>query len=444
LAELKYFTQDELKAAGIEGKLVLARVDTNSTLVNGVFPKSERIRAAAKTISDLLDAGAKVLFATHNGRKGLPDYVSIGQLMYNPLFVNIRGKNAWGPANTLNKEGNDLNNDTIKAIEAMDSGQVLFLENMRFSPGEKADVSPEEHAQSPFVRTLIDKLDLAAYVNDAFSCSHRAHRSIVGFSALPNVAGLTMAKELEPLCEVQKRFEDEKRKKLGLYNTYILGGKKVPDYFSLMESATEKGIVDKILLTGVTANMALMLKGAKFNEHFDKLLAEQGLEKYFSRLDRLLTDYEDIFELPLDLATSVGKKRVEVLPSNTCDYNSDFLDIGSETIARYLGIIDKSSLVYLKGPPGAFDIPDKGVLFSDGSREILNKIVSRTKSGNLFSVTGGGDTTSMLERFRVHPDGISYVSLAGGALLKFFAGGNLPGLDCLSKSYEKYGGKLTL
>lgn len=435
--EVKYFTVKDCPDQ-LDGKTVFVRVDTNTTLIKGQIQLNERVKGAARTIRKIADRGARVIVGTHNGRMGDVSFVTLGQLK-DQLRSSVVGKIKY-IGNTYDIKRDTLNDEAIREIESLSNGEALLLENLRLLDGETKSLTPEEHAQTPFVRTLIDACGVQYFFNDAFSTSHRSHRSIVGFAELPNIAGLTMDSELSNVNAILDHLYDHQN---GRLNVYVLGGVKIQDYFDLVENSLIEGKVHKILTGGIFANLCLFAAGRDLGRESMKKLKKtdskgKSIWDYFERAKKLLSDYPKAFELPSDFAVDENGKRVEYKIDRftpEMGKNRAILDIGHDTTKRYAEIIHRAQMVFLKGPLGLFESKN----FNYGSREILNTVTSAEEA---YSVMGGGDTSVMLNEFRVNRDEIDYISLAGGALLDFLAGKTLPGVETLKRSYEKYGGRL--
>ncbi|MFH1409578.1 MAG: phosphoglycerate kinase [Nanoarchaeota archaeon] len=423
---MNYLTIDDI-AHELEGTPVFLRVDTNTTLIDGKFEPNERILSAGQTIRRLTDLGTKVIVGTHNGRPGDSDYVSVGPLIdiITNNMVPIKGV-----GNTFDQD--HFNEEAIYAINHIEPGVALLLDNLRFLPGESEKSAPEEYAHSSFVRTLIGECGVRFMVNDGFSVAHRECRSMLGFQEIPNVAGLTMDNELSSLTRVNGFFSQPEGR-----NVYILGGTKLSDYFPLIETSLEKGTVQKILTGGLLANLALAVRSIDIGEPSMRMLSKgserSAFLKYGTRLRQLMDAYPDKFMIPVDVLYEAegGSKAVKVehIPDEL-RLKGAILDIGPETIQQYLEVIRRANLVYMKGPVGKFE-DDR---FSRGSRMVLGGLTDP----DVYSVLGGGDTSVMLNRFHTNKRDINYISLAGGALLQALAGKSLPGVVSLERSYELF------
>jgi len=419
---------DEEKNPG--NQTVFVRVDTNTTLIDGTFGSNERIRHAGVTIRRLIDMGLKVVIGTHNGRRGEPDFISLGPLQ--DMLSVIVGKIMY-IGNTYDDDG--LNQRAIDRINSLAPRQAFLLENLRFLPGEEVRMSPEDHSKTRFIKQLIEDCHVEYFVNDAFSTCHRNHRSIVGFVDIPNIAGLTTDAELKSAELVFEHFSSKISSRL---NVYLLGGVKVSDYFELMENSLADKNVDKVLCAGAFGNLCLFAKGYDLGEVSRRFLETNGLWEFLKRVKDLMGRYPSVLEVPVDVATIQNEQRKEYDVDNIpkeVKQRYQALDIGGRTAEKFINIIDKAKLVFVKGPIGAFD---KNGLLNRGCFLILQKLTDGDFSSRCFTVLAGGDTSVMLEYLSVDRTMINHVSLAGGALLMLYARAELPGITQLNKSYQKF------
>lgn len=431
---MNYLTIDDV-AARLKGEYVFCRVDTNVTLQGGKFTPHPRIKKSSETISALRECGAKVLVGTHNGREGKPDFVTLGGLV--PNLEAALGNSVIYIGNTW--DGDSFNQEALKRMREMQPSDVFLLENLRFLPGETAKRTPGEHATSEFIKALLSittsegtPAGVQFYVNDAFSVSHRPHRSVVGFPTIPNIAGLNIYRELTGIAEIEERFRTRQEGKL---NVYVLGGKKIDDYFDLIEHSVTQGNVDKILMGGLLGELALFALGYDLGNPTRALLEKEKVWIYLERLRELMRSHPDILVAPSDVAYEVDGERYNYVVGSILPDMKDrgaILDIGHQTAEMFSRILrEQAGLAYVKGPMGVFE----RWTFGYGSRIVLNAAVN---SGGIYSVVGGGDTIGMLDRFGIPLRDVRYVSLAGGALIEAMAGKTLPGVKALEQSYERF------
>ena len=422
----------------LNGKKVFVRIDTNATLENGQMPLTERVKSAFDTIKFLVDAGASVVAASHNGRKGDLNFVSIG-----PLFLLLKHQHPElpdiiCPGNTYDTDYLGINSKALKTIKKMQPGEVVILENVRFLSNETAKLSREEFSKQKFVQDLIDA-GVSYYILDGFSVSHRGHMSVVGFPQIPNLAGLCLKKELDGAGQVIKMLNESKtgEKKVA----FILGGAKIQDYISLIENALKENTVDKILPGGVLSQLFFFAKGIDVGEGSKVPLLKKDAKgksgwDYKERIEVILNKYPDRIELPIDVAYEMpdGTRKEFMVDEveEIAKEKGSILDIGTKTAQKYKEILSKMNMAYWKGPLGAYDL---NPLFDKGSKEVLDFLKDNKA---VFSVMGGGDTGQMLQYMKVETTQLGYVSLSGGALIKILAGSKLPGIAVLEESYQKY------
>jgi phosphoglycerate kinase len=402
----KFLTLDDVN---VKDKVVLVRVDFNSA----IDPKTHkiledaRIRASGETtIKELSEKGAKVVILAHQGRKGDPDFIPLKQ------HAEILSKILKKPL----KYVDDLYGEKAKnAIKGLKSGEILVLENVRTFAGETKDGTPEEHAKTELVKNLAPLADL--FVNDAFAAAHRAHASIVGFTAvLPSVAGRIMERELKSLGKVLENPEKP--------CIFILGGAKADDSLEISKYVLDKQIANHVLTGGVVGQVFLAAKGVDLGKPNMDYLEKKELTGFLSGIKALIQKYPDKIKTPLDMAVEVKGKRKEIsvneLPTEYPTY-----DVGTKTVDEYAKIIRKAKSIVISGPMGVYENKE----FSFGTKTILEEIAN----SKAFSLAGGGHTISAIEEFGLTKK-ISYISTAGGALIEFLMGKKLPGVAALEKA----------
>ena len=402
----KYLTLDDVK---VKDKVVLVRVDFNSP----VDPKTKkvlddtRIRAHGETtIKELMEKDAKVVVLAHQGRQGDPDFIPLKQ------HAEILGRVLSRPV----KYTDDVFGEKAqRAIKELKSGEVLVLENVRTFTAETNKGTPEEHAKTELVSKLAPLADL--FVNDAFAAAHRAHVSIVGFTAvLPSVAGRIMEKELKSLGKVLENPEKP--------CIYILGGAKADDSLKISKYVLDNGIADYVLTGGVVGHVFLAAKGFDLGKPNMDFLQKKELMGFIPGIKELMTKHPNKIKVPADVALEANKKRKEISVSKL---PTDYLmfDIGAETVRNYGEIIRKAKSIVISGPMGVFENSE----FVYGTKRIFEEVAN----SQAFSLAGGGHTIAALEELGLAKK-ISYVSTAGGALIEFLMGGKLPGVVALENA----------
>jgi phosphoglycerate kinase len=387
-----------------EGKTILVRADINTPVdpKTGKLIERMRIEEAAITLRDL--SKSKVVICSHQGRVGRDDYIPLDQ--HAAALTETLGKKVefiddiYGPY-------------ARKRISELNNGEILLLDNLRFSAEEANEYLPEAAAKTQIVHKLSPCFD--SFVLDAFPTAHRAHPSVVGFPQfLPTAGGRLVIKELKAVNRIQQIAK-------GPF-TAVLGGSKVSDRIEAIGALIENHRADKVLLTGI-AGLAFLKAGGKLKTNLGLEKEEAVVEK----AARLMRTYPEVFELPEDLAIDKDGERYEV-PVESVTPNDKTYDIGERTISRYEKIIRSSGTVFMSGPAGAFEIKGFGV----GTEELLR--IMATSYGT--TIVSGGHLSTALKLFNIH-SWIDHVSSAGGALILYLAGKKLPLIESLSYSAKR-------
>jgi phosphoglycerate kinase len=402
----KFLTMDDFQ---FKGKTALVRVDFNSPIDPNTkrVLDDTRIRAHGETtIKELAEKGAKVVVLAHQGRPGDLDFTPLKQ------HAELLGKVLGKPV----KYVDDIYGEKAqKAIKALRNGEILVLENVRNFPDEQKKGTPEEHAKTEFVRKLAPLADV--FVSDAFAAAHRAHVSIVGFTAvLPSVAGRIMERELKALGRVLHSPEKP--------CVYILGGAKADDSLKISQYVLENKIADHVLTGGVVGHLFLAAKGVNLGKANMDFLEKKELMAFVPGIKELLATYPGKVEVPVDLAVDQGGNRKEIAVANLpTDYS--IYDIGANTIKKYNEIISKAKSIVISGPMGVYENKE----FLKGTKSVFEAVTT----SNAFSLAGGGHTIGALEELGLAKK-MGYVSTAGGALIEFLMGEQLPGVVALEKA----------
>ena len=402
----KYLTLDDVK---VKDKVVLLRVDFNSP----VDPQSKkiiddaRIRAHGETtIKELAEKGAKVVILAHQGRKGDPDFIPLKQ--HAEILSKVLGK----PVKYVDDVFGEKAKDAIKNLK---SGEILVLENVRTYAAETKEGTPEEHAKTELVKNLAPLANL--FVNDAFAAAHRAHVSIIGFTALlQSAAGRIMERELKSLSRILENPEKP--------CIFILGGAKADDSLEISRYVLSNGIADYILTGGVVGQVFLVASGFNLGKPNMDFLEKKELMSLVPGITELIQKFSDKIKTPKDLAVDVNGKREEISIEELPTDHPTF-DIGAKTVEDYAKVIKNAKSIVVSGPMGVFENSE----FSFGTKKIFEAIAN----SQAFSLAGGGHTIAALEEFGLS-NKISYVSTAGGALIEFLMGKKLPGVVALEKA----------
>ena len=405
----EFLTLDDVS---LTGKLVLVRVDFNSP----VDPETKkilddtRIRSHGKTtIKELVDRGAKVVVLAHQGRPGEPDFVPLKE------HAEILGKILGKPVKYVDDVFGEKAQEAIRGLK---NSEVLVLENVRTYADERKKGTPEDHAKKEMVRKLAPLADL--FVNDAFAVAHRAHVSIVGFTAvLPSVAGRIMERELKSLSRVLDNPEKP--------CVFILGGAKADDALEISKYVLDNGIADFVLTGGVAGHVFLVAKGFDLGKPNMDFLERKEILGFVSGIKELMWTYPDKIRFPLDVAVEVDGKRREVsIDELPVDY--PIFDVGAKTVEDYAEIIRDAKSIVVSGPMGVYENSE----FVFGTRGTFEEVAYSQG----FSLAGGGHTVAALQELGLSSK-ISYISTAGGALIEFLMGKKLPGIVALEKAATK-------
>ncbi|OBQ18079.1 MAG: phosphoglycerate kinase [Anabaena sp. WA113] len=392
-----------LSAADISGKRALVRVDFNVPVDDqGNITDDTRIRAALPTIQDLTQKGAKVILTSHFGRpKGVDE-----KLRLTPVAKRL----AELLGQEVIKTDDCIGDDVAAKVAALDNGQVLLLENVRF-------YKEEEKNDREFARKLAANADF--YVNDAFGTAHRAHASTEGVTEFlsPSVAGYLVEKELQYL---QSAIEEPKRPLAA-----IIGGSKVSSKIGVIETLLEK--CDKLIIGGgmiFTFYKARGLSVGKSLVEEDKLELAKSLEaKAKERGVALLlpTDIVSADKFAPDAnATTVS---IENIPADGMG-----LDIGPDSVKVFQAALADCKTVIWNGPMGVFEF-DK---FAAGTEAIAHTLAEISKTGAI-TIIGGGDSVAAVEKVGL-ADQMSHISTGGGASLELLEGKILPGIAALDEA----------
>jgi len=392
-----------LKDLDLKHKTVLYRADLNVPMNNGRIEDKTRIERLVPTIKYLIKHKAKIVVLSHFGRpKGEFEREFSLAPLADALGLALGGIDV--------KFALDCIGDEVKAsIKNMEFGDVLLLENLRFHAGET------ENSDS-FIEQLASLGDV--YVNDAFSCSHRAHASIVGIAQkLPSAAGFLLQDEIENLEKVLDNSQSP--------ICAVIGGSKVSTKLELLHSLIGK--VRLIIIGGAMANTFLKAQGIGIG----KSLYEDGLVGAAAEIMKAAKDSGCEIILPSDVVVASEfkeKTRCEVVPVENVAKDKMILDIGPSTIAQIVLKLNNYKTLIWNGPIGAFECRP----FDVGTISLARSVAMLTSQGNLTSVAGGGDIVAVLGIAGI-TDSFSYISTAGGAFLEWLEGKKLPGVAVLSK-----------
>ncbi len=394
-------TVKDLPDAALDGKRVLVRVDYNVPLEEGRVTDDTRIRATLPTVEYLTARGARVVLISHLGRPGgewnekysvRPAAERLRELLDAPVrFVaDVVGAEAHG------------------AVDALEPGSVLVLENSRFLAGEETNDPKLAEA----LAALAD-----VYVDDAFGAAHRAHATTVGVAEVmraegrPAVAGLLMERELRFLGGVLEKPEHP--------FVAILGGAKISGKIDVIESLLPR--VDRLLIGGAMANTFFRALGLETGA---SLVEQDRVDMARALLDRA----GDSLALPVNCVVATeasADARSWIVPRDAVPAEAKILDIGPRSVATFRELMHAARTIVWNGPMGLFEIE----AFSRGTDGIARAVADATERG-ATSVIGGGDTVAAVESAGLAAR-MTHISTGGGASLEFLEGRTLPGVAVL-------------
>jgi phosphoglycerate kinase len=393
-------TLDDLDAGG---KRVLVRVDFNVPMQDGEITDLTRIERAAATLKELMGKGARVVALSHFGRpKGKVE----SSMSLKPIAAAL-GKALGGVEVAFASDC--IGEPARKVVDGLEDGELALLENLRFHAGEEKN-APD------FADALASLGD--AYVNDAFSASHRAHASITGLAErLPAYAGRLMQAELEALQSALGGSDHP--------TAALIGGAKVSSKLDVLGHVLDR--VDLLIIGGGMANTFLNAKGVGVG----KSLAEKDLAGAAREIMAKAEAKGVAILLPVDAV--VAKEFKEHTASRTIaidavEADDMILDIGPKSVAEIGERLATCRTLLWNGPLGAFEIAP----FDQGTSAVAQEAARLTGAGELKSVAGGGDTVSALAHAGVLEQ-FTYVSTAGGAFLEWLEGKELPGVAALER-----------
>jgi len=368
----------------LNGKRVLLRADLNVPTKDGIVQDFTRIDRLIPTIELLKSKCAKIILISHFGRPDGKVVASLSLKFLAPILQDrLKTKVFFGESKDLEKSA------------------ILLLENLRFHPEEEAN-------DDEFAKNLAKLADF--YINDAFSCSHRAHASIVAITKyLPSYPGLLLQEEVSSL----EKSLDLKLKP----NVAIVGGKKVSTKFPILHNLSKK--VDYLVIGGAMANTFAKAMGHDIGGSYYEPELIDNVKSFIKQCSCKLIIPSDFI-----VATKKGDSFInpEAKSINDISDANVILDIGPKSVTEITTILEKSKSVMWNGPLGMFE----DARFAVGTNEVA-KVISEL---DIISVAGGGDIVSALEQAGFAKN-FTYISTAGGAFLEWLEGKELPGITVL-------------
>ena len=383
----------------LNNKKILLRLDLNVPILGDKITDTTRIDKILPTLKFLISQSVKIIIVSHVGR---PKGKVVNDLSLRPICKDLEMKLSQN-IKLLSKDIKEIiSNDLFQNEDE----KIIMLENIRFYPEE------EENNQS-FAKQLATLADI--YVNDAFSCSHRAHASIDQITNfLPSYSGLQLDLEVNAL----KKITSEIKKPI----TCIIGGSKISTKINIIKNLIPK--FDNIIIVGGMANNIIKYMGNNIGKSLQEENSDPVIKEIFllSETGGCKITYPEDIVVGNDLK---GNPQVKELSEVSSD--EMILDIGPRTIKAISNIIDESNSILWNGPAGYFENQN----FANGSIKIAEKIIENNKSNKIYSVAGGGDTVSLLNSLNSIND-FNFVSTAGGAFLEYLEGKELPGIKALN------------
>ena len=383
----------------LKDKRILLRLDLNVPINKKRITDTTRIDKILPTLNYLINQNSKIIILSHVGR---PKGKIISELSLEPVRKDMENKISQN-IKLIKKDIYEMKNkDLFQNIDE----KIIMFENIRF-------YNQEEKNDYEFASLLASFADI--YVNDAFSCSHRVHASIVDITKfLPSYSGLQFDLEVNAL----KKITSEIQKPI----TCIIGGSKISTKINIIKNLISK--FDNIVIVGGMANNIIKYIGHDIGKSINEKNSDLVIKEIFnlSKKKNCRIFYPEDVVVAKSLNGSPENKTIDkILPDEMV------LDIGEKTIKKIENLIDESKTVFWNGPAGYFE----NLNFANGSLKIAKKIVKNNNNSSIYSVAGGGDTVSLLNRLNA-VNTFNFVSTAGGAFLEYLDGKKLPGITALN------------
>ena len=387
------------KNLDIEDKRIILRVDFNVPIENEKISDPSRILSVIPFVEKLIKKNAKIVLVSHLGR---PEGKKDSKFSLMPIFEFLKkkiGTKIFFYADNIDEKAKS------KSLN-LKQGEILFLENIRFFPGENEN-------DDKFSKQLSELGDI--YINDAFSCSHRKQASIHKITHFLKdcYAGPLLKKEIDTINLILK----EKKSPV----TCIIGGSKISSKINVILSLIKN--VENIVIVGAMANNFLAYRGFEVGKSLVEEKSSDIIYKIYSEAEKNNCN----IVIPEDYKISKSfEGKAENREKNEINSDEIILDAGSKTIKLIKNIIDQSKTVFWNGPIGYFENKN----FSEGTNSIAKKISDNTVNNSLISILGGGDTIAAINKSKLNLS-FTHLSTAGGAFLEYLEGKDLPGLSVL-------------
>lgn len=385
----------------VQGKRVFLRCDLNVPLKEGKITDDGRIRASLPTINALLEKGASLVIAAHLGR---PKGEAKPELSLAPIALRLSellGK-------PVQFAGAVTGADVTSTAQSLSAGEILLLENIRFSA---AETSKEESERAAFAAELAQLAD--AYVGDGFGAVHRKHASVFDLpKLLPHAAGTLVAAEVEVL----KKLTTDPARPYGV----VLGGAKVSDKLGVISN-----LLGKVDVMAIGGGMVFTFLAAQGHE-IGKSLVEAEMLDTVRGLIKEASDKGVRLVLPTDIVVApafAADSPATIVAADAIPSDQMGLDIGPDSAAAFAAAIRECKTVFWNGPMGVFEF----AAFSNGTKVVADALTE--VSG--ISVVGGGDSAAAVRALGFKDEQFGYISTGGGASLEYLEGKELPGLKAL-------------
>ena len=382
----------------LKGKKVLVRVDLNVPMKDGTITEVSRIVKILPTVKLLIEKKAKIIILSHIGR---PKGKVINGMSLEPISKKLSA--LLNTEILFNKD--KIDEKTLSEISKIPDGSIMMLENIRF-------YEEEEQNEDSFSKKISNLGDI--YINDAFSCSHRAHSSIEGITKyIPSYCGLQFIEEINALKKITSKITRPV--------TCIIGGSKISTKIKIISNLIKD--FNNIIIVGGMGNA--MLKNTGIN--IGKSICDDGYKDLVGEILKKSKTHDCKIHYPLDVVVSKtlnGNGTIKEI--NEIDNDEMILDIGPKTITLIKSIVEESNTILWNGPAGYFENPN----FANGTKNILEIIADKRVKDKIYAVAGGGETVAVINKFN-KLNTFNFVSTAGGAFLEYLEGKELPGIKAL-------------
>jgi phosphoglycerate kinase len=391
----------QLKESDLAGKRVFLRCDLNVPLKNGVITDDGRIKASLPTIKYLLSVGASVVIAAHLGR---PKGEVKAELSLAPIAQRLSELLAQPVLFPGSVQGDDVS----AAAKNLVAGDLLLLENIRFSPAETSKDESERQAFAEYLASLAD-----FYVGDGFGAVHRKHASVYDLpKMLPHAAGLLVSAEVDVL----KKLTIDPVRPYGV----VLGGAKVSDKIGVISNLLNK--VDVMAIGGGMVFTFLAAQGHQIGKSLveDDLIptVKELIEKAAEQGVKLILPTDIVIAPEFAIDSPPTLVAADAIPTDQMG-----LDIGPDSAKAFATAITTCETVFWNGPMGVFEFPN----FAHGTK-VVAQALSQVSG---ISVVGGGDSAAAVRALGFADSDFGYISTGGGASLEYLEGKELPGLKAL-------------